>query len=243
MILKEVNSLNLAEYLKRLRLERNLSQRELAKISGISNSEISKIESGKRQMPRPDILKKISESLNIEYSILAEKSGYLNEDNCITNYYNGDIIIKTIDKVGEIRKNKYLEVNREILNSVIKKLNIELNIEFQFQYKVRHDLYFDAIAFNKYNDIFCLEMKYMNTKNPYYFINDVINGFKSKFLDFNTYFNEIDKNSNKYFQAVLVLDNIDLIHDIEQKFKKEITLINNNFSYKIYLYDELISIN
>jgi len=234
--------LTLAEYLKTLRLEKKLSQRELAKISGISNSEISKIESGHRQMPKPDILKKISEGLNIEYPILAQKSGYINEDNYVMNYYNGEILIKTIDEVGEIRKNKYLEVEKEILNNVIKKLNLELNLEFQLQYKVKHDLYFDAIAFNKYNDIFCLEMKYMNTKNPYYFIHDVINGFKAKFLDFNTYFNGVDKNSNKYFQAVLVLDNMDLIHDIEQKFRKEISLINNNFSYKIYLYDELIFI-
>lgn len=235
--------MNLSELLKTLRMERKLSQRELAKISGISNSEISKIESGHRQTPKPDILKKISEGLNIEYSILAEKSGYLNENNCIVNYYNGEVLIKTIDEVCSIRKNKYLEIEREILKNIIYRLNLELNLQFQAQYKVNHDLYFDAIAFNKYNDIFCIEMKYMNTKNPYYFINETINAFKAKFLDFNTYFNNIGKNSNKYFQAVLILDNIDLIHDIEQKLKKEISLISNNFSYKIYLYDEVAFAN
>lgn len=232
----------LAEYLRKTRLENNMSQRELAKISGISNSEISKIESGQRQMPKPDILKKISESLNIEYSILAQKCGYMNDDNYFINYYDGSILIKTIDEVGEIREQKYLNTNEKIINKVVQKLNKDLNVEFQIKYKIKHDLYFDAIAFNKYNDIFCLQVNYINTKYPQYFIDNIINKFKAKFLDYYIYFNEKGSSNNTYYQAILVLDNMELVQEIEQRFKQEIALINNFFSYKIYLYDELINI-
>lgn len=232
----------LADYIKKTRLENNISQRELAKISGVSNSEISKIESGQRQMPKPDILKKIAESLNIEYSILAQKCGYINYDNCFINYYDGNVLIKTIDKVGEIRKQKYLNTSEKIINRVVQKINKELNVEFQIKYKIKHDFYFDAIAFNKYNDIFCLQVEYMNTQSPYYFIDNIINKFKAKFLDYYIYFKEKGNVENTYYQAVLVLDNVELVQEIEQKFKQEIALINNFFSYKIYLYDELISI-
>ncbi|HBJ1646233.1 TPA: helix-turn-helix transcriptional regulator [Clostridium botulinum] len=234
--------LALADYLKKSRLENNISQRELAKISGVSNSEISKIESGQRQMPKPDILKKISESLNIEYSILAQKCGYINYDKYCTNYYDGNILIKTIDEVGEIRKQKYLNANDEIINKVVQKVNKELNIEFQINYKIKHDFYFDAIAFNKYDDIFCLQVEYMNTQSPYYFIDSIINKFKARFLDYYMYFKGKENTGNTYYQAVLVLDNVELVQEIEQKFKKEIALINNFFSYKIYFYDELINI-
>ena len=231
----------LADYLKKARLDNNISQRKLAEISGVSNSEISKIESGKRQMPKPDILKRISESLDIEYSVLAQKCGYINLDNNFTDYYDGSILIKTIDEVGKIKKQKYLNTNEEIKNKVVQKLNKELNLQFHINYKVKHNVNFDAIAFNKYDDIFCLQVEYMNTQSPYSFIDSVINKFKAKFLDYYIYFNEKGSGCNTYYQAVLVLDNVELVQEIEQKFKKEITLINNLFSYKIYFYDELIS--
>lgn len=233
--------LALAEYLRKTRLENNISQRELAKISGVSNSEISKIESGQRQMPNPDILKKIAESLNIEYSILAQKCGYINYDNYFINYYDGNILIKTIDEIGEIKKQKYINTSEKIINKVVQKANKDLNVEFQIKYKIKHDFYFDAIAFNKYNDIFCLQVEYMNTQCPYYFIDNIINKFKSKFLDYYIYFKEKGNVENIYYQAVLVLDNVEVVQEIEHKLKQQIDLINKFFSYKIYLYDELIS--
>ena len=64
----------IGEYLKALRLERKLSQRALAEKSGISNAEISRIESGERKKPSVAVLRALACALNVEFSILLEKS-------------------------------------------------------------------------------------------------------------------------------------------------------------------------
>ncbi len=52
------------------REKKGLSQRQLAKIANINNSELSKIESGIRKEPSPKILRKISNVLDVNYSDL-----------------------------------------------------------------------------------------------------------------------------------------------------------------------------
>lgn len=65
------------EYLKQLREERSISQRALAEKSGISNAEISRIETGNRQNPSPDVLRQLAQALDIPHEILMEKAGYI----------------------------------------------------------------------------------------------------------------------------------------------------------------------
>lgn len=67
------------EYLKIHRDEKGLSQRQLADLAKISNTEISRIESGERQKPSPNILKAISPHLGITYSELMTQAGYIEE--------------------------------------------------------------------------------------------------------------------------------------------------------------------
>ena len=67
------------EYLKALREANKLSQRQLADLAKISNTEISRIESGERQKPSPAILKAIAPHLGITYSELMSQAGYIEE--------------------------------------------------------------------------------------------------------------------------------------------------------------------
>lgn len=67
------------EFLKNLRKEKGLSQRQLADLCNISNTEISRIESGERQKPSPNILKAIAPHLEISYGELMTKAGYIEE--------------------------------------------------------------------------------------------------------------------------------------------------------------------
>ncbi|ENK1243849.1 helix-turn-helix domain-containing protein [Clostridium sporogenes] len=67
------------EFLKNIRKEKGLSQRQLAELSRISNTEISRIESGKRQNPSPNILKSIAPHLGLSYGELMIKAGYIDE--------------------------------------------------------------------------------------------------------------------------------------------------------------------
>ncbi|MTI85374.1 MAG: helix-turn-helix domain-containing protein [Firmicutes bacterium] len=70
--------MNFGEYLKQLRKEKSISQRELAEKSGISNAEISRIETGGRQKISPDVLRAIAPILDTPYEDLMDKAGYLN---------------------------------------------------------------------------------------------------------------------------------------------------------------------
>lgn len=71
--------MTLGEYLKQLRKKKSISQRELAESAGISNAEISRIETGERQKPSPDVLRKLAPFLGVTYEDLMDKAGYINE--------------------------------------------------------------------------------------------------------------------------------------------------------------------
>ncbi|NJD02647.1 MAG: helix-turn-helix transcriptional regulator [Ruminiclostridium sp.] len=67
----------LGNYIKQLRENVGLSQRDLSKLSKVSNTEISRIESGERQKPSLNIFKSIAPHLNVSYEQLMETAGYL----------------------------------------------------------------------------------------------------------------------------------------------------------------------
>lgn len=71
---------NFSAYLRYLRELRGLSITELAKLSDVSPSYISRLEHGGRRPPKPDILKKLSPHLGIGYNELMIKAGHLIEN-------------------------------------------------------------------------------------------------------------------------------------------------------------------
>lgn len=74
------NSNDFGGYLKQLRTIKGFSVNQLALYSGVSSSQLSRIENGKRGAPKPDTIKKIAESLDIPYKELMEKAGYINNE-------------------------------------------------------------------------------------------------------------------------------------------------------------------
>lgn len=83
----------LGNLIKELREKKKFSQRQLALYSGISNTEISKLESGERQKPNPNILKQISPHLGVTHEYLMSVAGYTDDD-C-----NGNMLINEIDEL------------------------------------------------------------------------------------------------------------------------------------------------
>lgn len=67
------------KYLRSIRKQRKLTIRQLELYSGVSNGYLSQLETGKRGIPSPDILKKISGPLGTTYEDLMLKAGYLDE--------------------------------------------------------------------------------------------------------------------------------------------------------------------
>lgn len=59
-------------YLYKRMVERNLKSNQLAKLSGVSSSEVSRLLSGERRRPNPDILRKLAPILRVPYAELIE---------------------------------------------------------------------------------------------------------------------------------------------------------------------------
>lgn len=81
------------KYLKKLRVKRNLTTRQLEIQSGVSNSYISQIENGKRGIPKPNILKKLFPILRVPYEELMKAAGYLKQNETIVKLIDGEMIV------------------------------------------------------------------------------------------------------------------------------------------------------
>lgn len=68
--------MGIEEIIKNRRVELGMSQRQLASLSGLSNSEISRIEAGERRSPSPGVLLALSAALGIPYDVLMSEAGH-----------------------------------------------------------------------------------------------------------------------------------------------------------------------
>jgi len=83
--------MNIGEYLKSIRLQKGISQRQLSALCGVSNSEISRIEAGERVNPSPGVLRAIAIGLGVPYQEVLKAAGYLQQDDEIgDNGHLGD---------------------------------------------------------------------------------------------------------------------------------------------------------
>lgn len=99
-------------YLKELRKKRKLTIRQLDTYSGVSHSYISQIERGERGVPKPEILKKLSKPLGVEYEELMEQAGYLTKEE----------IVKTAISEGYLDDLKSYETNDEMFKYTVKRM-------------------------------------------------------------------------------------------------------------------------
>lgn len=68
------------EYLKKMRERKGYSIRQLASYSGVSDSYLSQIETGKSGVPKPAILRKLASPLGVDYKELLRAAGYLPDE-------------------------------------------------------------------------------------------------------------------------------------------------------------------
>jgi len=67
----------LGEELRRLRIEKGATLREVEKATDISNAYLSQLENGKAEQPSPRVLHKLAEYYRVPYNRLMEVAGYL----------------------------------------------------------------------------------------------------------------------------------------------------------------------
>ncbi|WP_025853214.1 helix-turn-helix domain-containing protein [Paenibacillus ehimensis] len=68
---------NFGSYLKDKRIEKGLNIVQLSETSGMSAAQISRIENGKRGVPKPENIKSLALALEVPYEELMRQAGYL----------------------------------------------------------------------------------------------------------------------------------------------------------------------
>ena len=72
--------MEIGTFIKEKRKAKSLTLRELANSINLSHSYLSQIENGQRKAS-PELLEKLSKSLDVDYMQLLEKAGYISEEN------------------------------------------------------------------------------------------------------------------------------------------------------------------
>ena len=139
----------IGEIIAEQREKAGYSQRQLAKIANISNAELSKIESGEREIPNPKTLRKISNYIDVNYNELMYMIGLGIEvsplNPFIKDYYSSlkgeELNVAEINVLGSIEnaeklvsscknnleKKDITEQEIELLNNTIKDTEYQIN--------------------------------------------------------------------------------------------------------------------
>lgn len=138
----------IGELIAEAREKKGLSQRQLARIAKISNAELSKIESGEREIPNPKTLRKISNIIDVNYNDMMYMIGLgievspLNpfikdyyekmnldqlaeaEVNVLGSISNSEQLVKSCKE--NLEKENILESEKELLQHTIEDTNYQI---------------------------------------------------------------------------------------------------------------------
>ncbi len=81
--------MNIGDYLREKRIDKGFSQRQLSLLSGVSNSEISRIEAGERRNPSPGVLRSLAVALSLPYEGFLAVAGYVSPEEEFTGDASG----------------------------------------------------------------------------------------------------------------------------------------------------------
>ena len=71
--------LSFGQHIKKIRVGKKLSLKDVGKLGGMSHSYLSQIENGKRKNPTVITVRKIAKGLNADFIGLMSAAGYLSE--------------------------------------------------------------------------------------------------------------------------------------------------------------------
>jgi HTH-type transcriptional regulator, competence development regulator len=112
--------MHFGNYIKELRVKAGLSQRDLEKLSGISNAEISRIETGNRQNPSPLAIRAIAPHLGVSIECLMQKAGYCSVDIFVQQaeriYKKDSELIGIFDKIVDSNSDENINIIKKILS-------------------------------------------------------------------------------------------------------------------------------
>ena len=112
--------------LERLRRNRGLSQRGLAKLSGVSPATIYELETGRRLESRPSTLRKLADALGVEVAELLEETSEVAGVGTFTAIYelteDGWWVVSVPEIPGAHSQGETLEEAREMIKDAVRML-------------------------------------------------------------------------------------------------------------------------
>ena len=100
----------LGNYVKMIRTGKDFSMRKLSEMSGISHTEIKRIEDGTRKQPSPQVLRAIAAALNTPYEDLMAAAGYIDE----IEKQEDATAVAGIDGADDLTPDEIADVNKYI---------------------------------------------------------------------------------------------------------------------------------
>ncbi|AIC95416.1 helix-turn-helix domain-containing protein [Shouchella lehensis] len=73
-------SASFGQFIKELRIDKEITIKELASMSGVSAAQISRLESGVRKSSKPETVKALADALGVDHKTAMERAGYGFED-------------------------------------------------------------------------------------------------------------------------------------------------------------------
>ncbi|MEK4456887.1 helix-turn-helix domain-containing protein [Paenibacillus sp. FSL R10-2748] len=129
-------------WIKHVRDSKGLTLTDVSKISGISIAQLSRIETGKRNVPKPDTLKKISSALDISFNELMIIAGHIdvNDDDVLIKIDDHDSNLYLNEKIKQVAR-LLVDENGNFLSFLHKELytifsSIEINDETRAFYEL-----------------------------------------------------------------------------------------------------------
>ena len=114
----------IGEVIANARENAGLSQRQLAKVAKISNAELSKIESGEREIPNPKTLRKISKYINVNYNEMMNMIGLGMEVSTLNPFIKDYYDKMNLDQLNEAEMNVFGSItnSKQLVESCKKNL-------------------------------------------------------------------------------------------------------------------------
>ncbi|PCK19997.1 transcriptional regulator [Bacillus pumilus] len=117
--------MNFGAYLRALREEKKLSVNQLAMYSEVSAAGISRIENGKRGIPKPPTIKKLAGALKVPYEEMMLAAGYIEEASPAPLIKEEKVALSKIREAAEQYKLGDLEIFDGDIWSTLSKKEIE----------------------------------------------------------------------------------------------------------------------
>ncbi|MCY7704393.1 transcriptional regulator [Bacillus safensis] len=117
--------MNFGAYLRALREEKKLSVNQLAMYSEVSAAGISRIENGKRGIPKPPTIKKLAGALKVPYEDMMQAAGYIEEATSVHQHEEDDLSLSKIKEAAVQYELDDLEIFDGDIWSTLSKKEIE----------------------------------------------------------------------------------------------------------------------